>query len=250
MTLQKNLTLIFSGYFSRQDYVHHAIMEYMDNAMNNPDLKRSAINILRRREGGQKAYITDSTLADFLALQKLKEMQLKLEALQTLKEMDITDTLEIDEDGKRIIKDGYIEVDSTLVRFTFPDEMLKTQAVNTANAFIDKFKLDRESPAARKLLSEANKTHRNTHYIVPVDVADAYANMFKSKGYSSDFDEAYMKVMGAWKAYALMAPRRAFTYQLRNSISDFSKTFGFMPKAISYVPKATSMLTKYMYEKG
>ena len=244
--LAEKLDVDFSGYFSRQDYVHHAIMEYMDNAMNNPDLKRSAINILRRREGGQKAYITDSTLADFLALQKLKEMQLKLEALQTLKEMDITDTLEIDEDGKRIIKDGYIEVDSTLVRFTFPDEMLKTQAVNTANAFIDKFKLDRESPAARKLLSEANKTHRNTHYIVPVDVADAYANMFKSKGYANDFDEVYMKVMGAWKAYALMAPRRAFTYQLRNSISDFSKTFGFMPKAISYVPKATSMLTKYM----
>lgn len=55
-----------------------------------------------------------------------------------------------------------------------------------------------------------------------------------------------MKVMGLWKAYQLMAPRRAFTYQLRNSVSDFAKTFAFMPKAISFVPKATSMLTKYM----
>jgi chemotaxis protein histidine kinase CheA len=31
----------FSGYFSRQDYIHHAVIEYMDQVMANPELKRT-----------------------------------------------------------------------------------------------------------------------------------------------------------------------------------------------------------------
>lgn len=56
--------------------------------------------------------------------------------------------------------------------------------------------------------------------------------------------------MSTWKTYQLMSPRRAFTYQLRNTVSDFSKTLGFMPKSIEYVPKAVSMLTKFKMDKG
>ena len=118
--MAKRLNVDFAGYFTRADYVHHAILEYVQNTMNNPQLKNSAMNILRAREGGQKAYITDAALADFLALQKLKEMYMKLRVLKDIKDLDISRTLPKDENGNPIIPKGYEEADSTLIHFTFP----------------------------------------------------------------------------------------------------------------------------------
>ena len=242
----KDVDVDFSGFFSRQDYVHHAVIQYMEQAMADPELKRSAIGILKARDGGQNAYITDSALADFLALQRLKEMELKLTMMKDLKNQDITKELKRDENGKLIIPEGYVDMSSAIVGFEFPNEMLKTQAVNIAEKIIKDNKLDSKSAIAIRLRTEASATQKNTHYVIPSDVALAYQNNLKGQEFKGSWDKIYLGSMHVWKAAALMTPRRAFMYQTRNAISDFSKTFALMPKAIGDVPRAIRMLNDFM----
>lgn len=254
LDLGNKLGIDFSGFFTRNDYVHHAIIDFMVQGESDPKARGGVNSILRARDGSVRAYITDAAMADYIALQKMADMTHKLEVLVDIKDRDITDKLQKDSAGNLIIPDGYREVDSTIVGFTFPAEMLKNQAVAVAKLAIDVAGIDPDSDVAMRILAEAEKTQRNAHYVIPSDVADAYDSLNAPKsvgGAIGAIDKVYGKAMGTWKRYQLVHPRRAFRFTLRNAISDTAKVFGFEPKVLTkHTVNAVRDLTRYYKGQG
>jgi len=249
MGMAKEIGFDPSRLFLRKQYLHHEIIEYMEKAKTDTYYKNKMSGIFKARDGSVKPYVTDSAIAYFLAFRKMEEDMAKMELMIELKKQDAKGKWGKDKNGRYIAGDGYSLLWSTDFGFTFPENLLKQNAVQNVKDFAKANNLTDDDPAVLKMMQKALKTEQNMYFIVPSNVAIAIKKAFLPAQDANALSKLYLGAKQGWQQWMLKAPHLALKYQTKNAIGDINKLFESLPGALKlqYTKKATAELWQYMY---
>lgn len=234
---------------NRSDYMHHAIMEYIDESSREKHRTGVKSTAYKGREGSYKNYVSDPALADYLVLRKMFKDMMKIGVYQELKTLDIKDTLPLDQEGKYIIKDGYAEFDRRQMGLNYIEHTLEPEYMAAAFAQNVADGLAIPSLAIQMFNKNAQDKHNDNVIVIPIDVRDAVVKEFEIQSTKNQAINLQRMAVQAWKKWQLESPRRFFKYNVKNMAGDTDALLMIHPSGILKLKKSFTELTD-LYKNG
>lgn len=233
----------------RTNYMHHAIMEYVNDESKSKYKGGSKSSSYKGREGSYKDYVSDPALSDYLVMRKMMKDMMKIGVYNELKTLDIKDTLKVDADGRLIVPDGYAEFDRKQMGLSYMDKNGSPDdaAVQFMQSTADKLGIP--SNVVDKVVEKAQSKKNDSVIVIPMDVRDAVAEEFEIKKSSNQAFNLQRMATQAWKRWQLESPRRFIKYNIKNLAGDTDAMLMIYPQTVKKVAQSFRELTD-MYKNG
>lgn len=250
-------------------FLHHAVLEYLKEQESGQKKKGKAMRY-QKRKGGIKEYMTDIITADFIIMRKMLQDSARVDLAYQVAKLD----KHIGDDDP--IPDGYAELHMSDFGLTFSNEFKQISQTEAAQARIDvreakyreqyndfiknqakmtaedriketsRLKTLREKNNNRKARDLARAKHvASDRLVVPIKIAEAVRDEFRTKGQHSIYADIAMTTTGGWKTVQLLAPHRFFKVGIKNLFGDAEGVLLTYPKTFTKVGQALQELWNY-----
>jgi len=234
---------------NRSEYMHHAILEYIDEQSKEKHKRTGKPSGYKERYGSYKDYVSDPALSDYLVMRKMLKDMMRFNIYNELKTMDIKDLTPVDADGAYIIPDGYAEFDRHLMGLNYIDSI--TADAEFVPEFIASVKeqLGIESDEiVEKIRQQTVKMRNNQVLIIPVEVKNAIVKEFELKT-SDAYPNFQKKLTQVWKRWQLESPRRFIKYNVKNFAGDTDAMLMIYPQSVKKIARSFKELNDF-YRHG
>ncbi len=261
---------------SRKEYMTHAVIEYIEEIKKTG--KRTAEKFYQRY-GTNKDYITDPTIAYFIAMQKLYRMDAKNNLMFQVQKHDVAKDFVIKsgDDAGTLgeIPDGYsilnketlgIKIEKTAQKTAFEEKIksrrslwdtriaeakadLQSQISNGAteaeqerlNKRIAQMERTRDHDDA--MLKEQLGKMEHENFVLPTEIVEAIQEEYKHDVKKEMLIGRVGKAMtDLFKRNALVNPTQIVKYNIKNMFGDFEAMLATYPEGIKKIPQAVTEL--------
>jgi hypothetical protein len=261
---------------SRKEYMTHAVIEYIEEIKKTG--KRTAEKFYQRY-GTNKDYITDPTIAYFIAMQKLYRMDAKNNLMFQVQKHDVAKDFVIKsgDDAGTLgeIPDGYsilnketlgIKIEKTAQKTAFEEKIksrrslwdtriaeakadLQSQISNRANEAEQErlnkriAQMERTRDHDDAMLKEQLGKMEHENFVLPTEIVEAIQEEYKHDVKKEMLIGRVGKAMtDLFKRNALVNPTQIVKYNIKNMFGDFEAMLATYPEGIKKIPQAVTEL--------
>jgi hypothetical protein len=229
--------------------MYHAVLQYQDefNGIKGNRKKGKGIQY-KGRTNTSLDYISNPVISDFLIMKKFVQDTAKFKLYYEAKVQDISKTLKFDENGEWILKNGYSEIDPSMLGVKgISDSMSKRAVMENAKEQIKALKISDKSSQAKHIMSEARKKANAFTMVIPSDMVSAIESMNTPKDKSA-VSKVSSRLTNIWKYTKIRLPSKVLKYNINNAFGDFDAVLIGRPSALLWIPKSIHQLYQYYYK--
>lgn len=212
-------------------YYRHMVLEYANakrwSGLGNVEVRAKKRGWQKARLGSEKDINTNFLEAEYeVTTQTMKEIA----TARTLKKVLAENAIEMPEGGA--IPEGYVEWQPEKGNVFYRGQTLPEKLIE---------QFTEENPYFQEIVDRFSevtiKGRQKKAYIIPEGVAKTLDNL---RTFKSDpmFGAINRKMIGAWKVWTLLSPRRAIKYNLNNMSGDLDAALAADPMIVKYMGDA------------